>query len=303
LTLANTLKAEGGGKPHGLGARPGRHKNLEASRSPLLPLSVGGILIKSFDLYRNNLALLLQIGIVAQLPCTVATLLALGPLTGLSERVLYEFKPLFAHLLGWGALAGLFLMVGFLALHCAITRVVARRYLGQETTLADAFADVNRIGGQLFGTGLLYGVLIVLGLASGIIPGVLILIWGFFINQVVLLEGLSGMAAFRRSKQLCESPGTLGRAIVVGLLSFLVVVVFDAILGLSAVTHLRVLTLGLGPVVGLSVQMIVPQLIEAIIRPLAIVISVLFYYDVRVRHEAFDLNLLGSLVGTPGGRG
>jgi hypothetical protein len=78
-----------------------------------------------------------------------------------------------------------------------------------------ALAPDVALSWKLFGTQLLVGVLILLGLVALVIPGLILIGWYAYVPYVVLEEGLTGWAALKRSRELVrghlvESWGTLG---------------------------------------------------------------------------------------------
>lgn len=54
----------------------------------------------------------------------------------------------------------------------------------------------------VFGTGLIVGIMVILGLILLIIPGIIVAVWGFAASYVVMFENMKYFEAFKRSKDL-----------------------------------------------------------------------------------------------------
>jgi hypothetical protein len=106
--------------------------------------------------------------------------------------------------------------------------------------------------------------------------------------QALILERLSPIAAFRRSLRLTS--GSFWRIVLFYLVITLVSGVISAILeGLAS------LVMGLAPVgTQLAIQTLASGLIGIFTSPLILILLTLVYYDIRIRREAFDLEMLAQ---------
>jgi hypothetical protein len=106
----------------------------------------------------------------------------------------------------------------------------------------------------------------------------------------VLLERTSGSTAMGRARELMK--GNLGKGFVLNLVVTLLVVVIT--MTVTYVVDKVVGTLGLP----LAVTELAYDLVTAVFMPVQLAAIVLLYYDLRIRKEAFDLEVLaGSLPG------
>lgn len=239
----------------------------------LRPLSLGEVLDVSFGLYRSLFVPLLLIAVVCQsLP------MALGVYLGASGS-------LFVNLglsLGYGVLA---VILGSLGV-AASTFVVSDAYLGRETSATMALHRALSLLGRLVVISILSSLLIGMGFMLLIVPGV-ILLSGLVLSTVVaVLEAPpSATAAMGRSWEL--TMGFRGKVFLTLLVAFLLLMVpsialggMEAIIGGEAGVALVVLAL--------------EAILQILIYPFLYVVMTVLYYDLRVRKEGFDLELLAS---------
>ena len=103
---------------------------------------------------------------------------------------------------------------------------VWRVYSGKEATIADAFGTFSlRLFLRLLLTWLLAGSFILAGLILLIVPGIILGVWFFFINQVVVIEGESYLKALQKSREIIK--GNWWRAFWMGLAMLCTVVTIN----------------------------------------------------------------------------
>jgi hypothetical protein len=126
--------------------------------------------------------------------------------------------------------------------------------------------------------------LVILAIAGGyilcVVPGILAAFWFSLATQVVVVEGVSGIAAMKRSKQLMA--GNIGTIFVLGLLIGVINggVIFGA--GVIPQPHIRIVAIAV---------------VNAVLTIFASAAFVVFYFSCRCKHEQFDLVLLAQSVG------
>ena len=239
----------------------------------LRPLSLGEVLDVSFGLYRSLFAPLLVIAVICQsLPMTLGVYLGGSGL-------------LFVNLglsLVYGVLA---VILGSLGV-AASTFVVSDAYLGRETSAIVALQRALSLLGRLVVISLLSTLLIGLGFMLLIVPGV-ILLSGLVLSTVVaVLEAPpSATAAMGRSWELTR--GSRGKVFLTLLVAFLLLLVPSIALG--GVEALLGSEGGIGLVV-----LALEAILQILIYPFLYVVMTVLYYDLRVRKEGFDLELLAS---------
>jgi hypothetical protein len=189
----------------------------------------------------------------------------------------------------------------------ALTHAIGQRYLGRPETIGGAYSKGTRALPRLFLSFLLVGVLaaFVFGLVAavivlsasalaigavilGLVAFVFVLPWAFlslaFVTPAIVLEGLGPVAGIRRSFQLVDKARlrTLGLWILMGLIASLLGVIFSVIFLASFVAN---------PTVSAVLQTAATVASGAISGPLLYGALTILYYDMRVRKEAFDLQL------------
>ena len=188
--------------------------------------------------------------------------------------------------------------------------VVAQEFVDRRVGIGDAIAFALRRFGALFGASMLVGVIVVAVLAVCFVPMiiipllgfvfmpvaivliVMIMVWYIFISQVVVVEGAGPGQALTRSKALTE--GFRGR--VLGVL--LLVIVTGIIIGVAAGLFQSVLpihdaggNLNFG---NYATTTILSQLAAILVQTYFAICWTLFYFDIRIRKEGFDLELLAK---------
>lgn len=291
----------------------------------LRPLSLGELLDRTFSLYKQNFLLFFgimvwpsllaaAIGLVNVAIQSVVLRPTAGPVNG--ARI-----AMFGAGLGFGmVLLAIAYWVGYTIALGATTLAVSDVYLGNVTTISGSF---KKMRGRTWGLMCLMGwiglqvavVMVVAVVAIGaagavgaagpmiavvsmivLVPGMIgFSLWLFLRYSVavpsMMLESLRARQAARRSGQLMK--GNFGRAFLLLLLVFIITYTVMAIFqgpffvaGILTAQHgqASVWLMGLGSVLG--------ALGGALAAPLIMIGLVLLYYDIRVRKEAFDLQLL-----------
>lgn len=179
----------------------------------------------------------------------------------------------------------------------ALTRAVGLRYLNEPVSIGKCYGHILRMVFKYIFTVFLAGLVIALGFPFYCVPGFLFAVFFAFSSQVCVMEGLGGTAAMGRSFELTKGY----RWIVFGmwLLSIILPIFLSMILGLGLDQLLPLAT------DSILTQSIVSQAIQQVfgllIQPYFIVAWILLYYDLRIRKEAFDLEVLAKTMGAPGG--
>jgi hypothetical protein len=245
-------------------------------RYEIRALSLVEILDTAFRLLRNHFALLVGISATVSVPAyvlgaAVGRLLDQGP----AERSL---PTMLVGSLG----VVLILTTAWTIITAAITYACAELYCGRTPSWRAALARGQRSFVPLVGTTLLSGVLVTIGLLLLLAPGIYLTLSWVILWPVMVTERCFGMRALRRSRELMRGHllRALGLLIVVGLISNV----------LSASLTL--------PFLGLPrLQMLASGVVSAVTTAYGAAATVLLYFDVRSRKEAFDLTHLAEIVG------
>jgi hypothetical protein len=250
--------------------------------APLLrPMEVGELLDEAFDLYRRNFRLFFGIAMLLYAP------LGLLILTGGENS-------------GWTSLGNIVGGIAGLVTTCALGYAAIDRIHGRATTIAGAYRRGLGRMLRLFSASLIAGLAAFAGLLLLVVPGVIVILWMQLLTPVAVVENRGGIGALERARKLAQ--GELWRLFFIGIGLMMVVGVFNlAMLGLVG---LLVGVFGLedaapGEPVDSTVQYVafaviylVYTLSQSAWAPLLTLTQSLAYVDLRIRKEAYDLELL-----------
>src|ERR1700730_16660635 len=267
----------------------------------LRPLSLGEILDRTFSLYRRHF--LLFVGITA-IPHLLILVLNLWQTVVMKAPMVTTKGPLGVQVhrptgasgimslgLAWGLVAIAVYLFAYLFSQGGTIYAVSELYLGRSTTVGES---LRRVWGQLGG---LFGVVMLNGLAVMgaciflIIPGIYVGCRLITCVPAALLEDLGARESLERSFQLTK--GSAGRAFVIYLLYF--VLLYAAILLFMVPFGVAMALAAKDPsMMRLSLGLLqVGQFLAGIlVSPFLLIATSVFYYDLRVRKEAFDLQLM-----------
>jgi hypothetical protein len=307
------------------GATPGgRNQTPVVAPSPLLPvppppllrpIEISEMLDEAFDLYRRNFRLFFGITLLLYLPTTLLQIQFPGPPGGISWA---DWLPLAA----------------FVVALCPLTVAAWDRVMGVPVTIVGVYRQTLRNSWYLFLGGLGYclvtavialplilpGILISstspvlgpllagLGFVVFLIPGSFLSLWGMLLVPVIVAERC-GFGALARCRRLAT--GNLWRVVFLYLGLLLVGLIFLGVLGgmLELVHALTGTNMLLPPdrtnptdVLTRAGFLIVDTVVQAAWLPLTPIACLLAYLDLRVRREAYDLELLTAAVETRVGR-
>ncbi len=298
-----------------------------AVRHELRPLTTGEILDRTFFLYRSNFWLYVGLASIA---AGVNVVVSIARLAFVHFGRLPVASPVTA---GVGAV---FTIVGsilyfavYSVTHAATVSAVASLYLGQETSMGRALDAVKGHWlryclialWQSWSAGWIFvlliapvGVMTALGIKNmtalvfflvvvamgSLVYGLIAYIRNSLAVPAAVMENLMVRQAMRRSKQLAE--GTKGRIFLLLLLLFALYCVAGALQFPFAVLLLR--SRSTEHIVAQVISLFVAFLSSSLIGPVASIGLCLFYFDQRVRKEAFDIEfLMEKTLPNPGAAG
>lgn len=240
----------------------------------LRPMSFGEILDTGFRVFRNHFGLLFTVSAVVYGP-----LLALGLIGGAGPETMQGGMAI-AFLVA-ALVTVLFLCVGMPLANAAITHAIGELYLGRPASLGRSLRVGLSLMMPVAGTTLLAYLLIFLYFLLLVIPGIYMMVAYMLIWQIMVLEGVFGMNALRRSRRLMS--GNWWRGVGVVTVYSVLVSVPTALIGVALNSH---------P----FLSSIASNAVQAAGFGLLAALSVVFYFDIRCRKEAFDLQHLAELV-------
>jgi glycerophosphoryl diester phosphodiesterase family protein len=247
----------------------------------LRPLTVGEILDTSFSLYRRHFSALATVALV----CTGIPLVL---------RMFLEASGGFLVNLTLGVLYALSLVVLNLVATAATVFIVSESYLGRPLSAWDALRRATPYMGRILVCSLLMAIAVGLGFLLLLIPGVILAVGlALAIPAVVLEPRTSASGALSRSWELTR--GARWRLFGLGItLLVLLYVPVVAITGLFALLLPENAGMFSGGSLGMVMAIAVGGLVQMFIYPLFYCVLTVAYYDLRVRKEGFDLELLAS---------
>ena len=270
----------------------------------LKPMMSTEILDAAFRLYRANFATFLGIFAVVYVPITLIVVAFSGYLFSQAQAALLGAADEAAQEIAQRDLAvttGLIQLVDVLLYALiavplatgALTCAVGMRYLGEPVTIGKAYRKILPLFFKYVGTTLLSGLVTGLGFMMCLVPGFFFMTWFFATTCVVCLEGIGGTAAMGRSRDLVRGFGwkIFGFLILTGMLQGVLVgpVSVAAELIFPQITDSLALQFTMSTVLQQTLGMIVTPFFSAVL--------VLLYYDLRIRKEAFDLEVLAKNLG------
>jgi hypothetical protein len=176
----------------------------------------------------------------------------------------------------------------------ACFRAIASAYLGERTgwrsSLGYALSHVH----SLLWVTILGGLLAGLGTIACILPG--IYLWVAFSVAVpaLLTEGVRGRKALGRSRALVR--GYWWRVFAVGALGYLLSGILSGVIS-GLVVGVSTVSAGQATIAGIVVSIVAGTVSKALTTPFVAAFITVLYFDLRVRKEAFDLQLLAERIG------
>jgi len=161
--------------------------------------------------------------------------------------------------------------------------VISRIYLGYKVGVIETYRICTHKIFSILAIVILSSMSIFVGLILLVIPGLIAYVFVFLAIPVFMIEGTSGWPALIRSRELVR--GKFFTILGFILLTMLVGGVFDiavsALIPDSFANHL-------------IIEQLLTQAVDSITSLALSVITVLLYFDIRVRNEGFDLEMLAA---------
>ena len=169
----------------------------------------------------------------------------------------------------------------------AIEYAAAEAYLGRPVSVERALGRVASHGGAVLVTVFVKWALILVGLMLFIVPGVFLFARYFAIPATVVVEGRRANEALSRSRLLAA--GETGK--ILGTLGLGWLLYFGILLALTPV---------LAGLAGRIAGQAIVGVLLMFVYPVLGVLTVLLYFDLRIRKEGFDLEMMvGDLPAVP----
>jgi hypothetical protein len=260
----------------------------------LRPLSIGEMLDAGFKLFRQRFGTLMTCVLVPVVPLSIISTIIVGSVDDTAFDVnapassgdSSDVASLIDNLLG-GCAAAIAIAACF--------RVISSAYLGERTSAGDSLRyGLSRLG-PLIVAYFAMSIVIGLGLVALVIPGVFLAIKWSMTFPAIVAERAGPFQAMGRSWELTRGHWwrTFGALLVVVLISFVLAFAILVALGAAIATSDSISELAFAVLITA-----VTIIVLAVLYPLTSAIVTVIYYDLRVRNEGFDLQLLARGVGS-----
>jgi len=255
----------------------------------LRPLSLGDILDRTFSLYRRHFLLFIGIAGIPQLLVLVFSLAqtlfswsTTDILTGTRNvgmgivvLIVYLLVAVFAYLYSQGG----------------TMLAISELYLGRTTTITESLRNVSGEVWSLFGLVILSGLAIVGGLILLIVPGIYVACRLLVCLPAAVIEKRGPSEALSRSFGLTKD--FAGRAVVILVLFVVLTYAASLLFTLPAVIALATRVGGSSMIrFWTAVSQVGASVGSVLITPILRIATAVFYFDLRVRKEGFDLQFM-----------
>ena len=267
----------------------------------LRPLSLGELLDRTFFLYRRHF--LLFVGIAA-IPYSCFFIIKLAT----------DLAPFFIRAVAAGSMQStgfavtsvgvvLFKFVAFLVGSLAFlfsvgatVFAVSEIYMGHQISIRESLRRVRGKTWIIFGVLFLSGLIVVAGFIALIIPGIYLMCRICVATPAALLEDIGASDSIRRSFDLTRN--FAGRAFMIYMLYFAMVWGVVAVFQFPFMLLMAANATQPQLVILWTVLMQVGNFVgSTLVAPVSTIGFALFYYDLRVRKEAFDLQMMMQAIG------
>jgi hypothetical protein len=157
-------------------------------------------------------------------------------------------------------------------------------YLGRQPDVARTIGAVAPRVLALLAANLLTGFLIIIGFVFLIFPALYVIARYFPVPQAVVLEGKGPFAALERASELTK--GRKGHVLITLLLVFGIYIVLSVGVTVTA-------TLMGSP----TISLVISTLMNIVVYPILNLVSMVLYYDLRIRGEGFDVEHMSAALG------
>ena len=168
--------------------------------------------------------------------------------------------------------------------------VVSESYLGRPLAARDALRRATPLLARLIICSLMFAIIVGIGFLFFLFPGI-VLFCGLLLAfpSLVLEPGISPTGALSRSWWLTRG----SRWRMFGLLVTMALLLYVPLVGLGAVAAVALPGGAIGTTPG-TVTLAVVGVVQMLLYPLLYCVLTVAYYDLRVRKEGFDLEVLAS---------
>jgi hypothetical protein len=255
------------------------------------PMTVGQIIDKTFKLWRSNFIRFAALISVMYIPLFVIQFLwrrtFLVPMSADGQP---EMGPFIISTIVTLILA----IVGQNLASAALMKSISQSYLGKQTSVGQAYRTMLPRLLAIILASILVALVVGVGFLLLVVPGIIFSLWFSLTIPVLILEGTGASKSMSRSKDLVS--GNLGRVFGLGIVVVFITGIIGWIFGF------------IGGVIGIQLVETSPTLAQFLASlfsligqvmalPISAAAYILLYYDLRIRKEGFDLEMLAQSLG------
>lgn len=251
------------------------------------PMSIGRILDQAFRIYKNRFIRFIAIIAVIQIPISLVRMLT--QTLFIEQEFSDEAVSINIVLAGSNLFMIFLMMLGQTLCSGALTRSVAETYLGHDMSVGQAYRHVLPKFLTLILASVLVSICVGFGFLMLVVPGVIFSLWFALTTPAIIMEDLGATAGMSRSRTLVK--GNLGKVFAVGFLAFVLMLVITLPFGFAGSLLTRMVAQD-NRTIAIFISQLCETLGQLITTPIGATTSILLYYDLRIRKEGFDLQMM-----------
>jgi hypothetical protein len=248
-------------------------------------MTTGALLDRAFRLYTGNFSLMLGITAAAYVPFYLIMLAIESSFSGSLQAQGVDLATLLFQI----AFIVLWASIAFPIAGGAATYAISERYLGNNVTIGESLRLALIRFWTLSVAQIIATIRVMFGFLLFVVPGILWMLSYSLAVPVILVENQKATTSLRRSRDLVK--GHRGKVFCVMLIINLLQVI--PIMGVNMISGMIFNTQTGG---GAVLNSAIINLASIFLTPLAIVATILLYYDMRIRKEGFDLEMLSRAI-------
>ncbi len=248
-------------------------------------MTTGALVDRIFKLYGANFALMLGIVAASHIP-----IYALQAIFNFAIRAHGKNPPL-GLMLGNLFVTLAWILIAYPVATGAATFAISERYLGHQIRIGTAFGHAWRRLRTIINAQMSVGLRVMFGFILLIVPGILWALSYSVTIAAVVVEGANARESMRRSRELTSG----NRRKVFNVLALIGAI---GLVATFAATFLSHLVFGSEGTVAALLGDLSTDLASMLVTPVSLIGSILLYYDLRIRKEGFDLEMLSHAMGS-----
>jgi len=250
----------------------------------LRPLTLGEILDRTFSIYRRHFLLFVGIAAIPQIAVLAISLAQINATGGdISPTLMVRFA--------WGLVSIVVAIAAWVFSQGGAINAVSEIYLGRTITVGEAMQRTASEFAPLLGVLLVSGMAIFGATLLLIIPGIYVACRALVSVPAALVEQRGPVNALSRSFELTK--GFAGRSFLILLFAVVISIAIQLLIS-GPFTYLTLFS-GADPArrqMWLQLNQVSSSIGAVLVSPISLIATAVFYYDLRVRKEAFDLQMM-----------